>query len=46
MVKESIQQGRSKCAVVVEDFRPFFENPIAGDDKQGLFVAVADNLKE
>ena len=33
MVKEAIQQRRSKGAVVIEDFWPFFENPVSGDDK-------------
>ena len=28
VVKEAIQQRRSKGAVVIEDFRPFFENPV------------------
>ena len=46
VVKEAIQQRRSESAVVVEDFRPVFKNPVSGDDKRALFIAVADDLKE
>ena len=46
MVKKAIQQRRSKSAVVIEDFWPFFENPVSGDDKWAFFIAVTDDLKE
>jgi hypothetical protein len=44
--KEAIQERRGKGAVVIEDFRPVFEDPVRGDDKRVFFIAVGDDLKE
>ncbi len=46
MMKETIEDGGSEGAVVVEDLRPFLERLVGGEDDGGVLVALGDDLKE
>lgn len=46
MVEDPVEDGRGECGVIIEDFWPFFENSIGGNDDGPSFVAMADDLEE
>ncbi len=46
MMKETIEDGGSEGAVVVEDLRPFLERLVGGEDDGAVLVALGDDLKE
>lgn len=46
MVQKTIEDGGSDGAVVVEDFRPVFEDPIGREEDGPAFIAMADDLEE
>lgn len=46
MVEETIQDGRSEGAVVVEDLRPVSERTVRGNDYGTLLIAKAYDLEE
>jgi len=46
VVQEPVEDGRSKRAVVVEDFRPVFERAVGSNHQGALLIALADDLEE
>ena len=46
MMQKPVKDGGGKSAVVVEDARPFFIDPVGCDNGSGFFIAEAESLKE
>ncbi len=46
VVEEAIEYSGSDSGVVVEDFRPVFEDAIGGEENGAAFIAVADDLEQ
>jgi len=45
-MQQTIQKCRCQRAVIIEDFRPFLEHPICGDDDGTALVSFADDLEQ
>jgi hypothetical protein len=45
VVSEAIESSTGQ-QIIVEDFSPFFEGAVAGDDERSTFVAFADDVVE
>ena len=46
MVEQTVEHGRSDCAIAIENGGPLFEDFVGGKDDGAAFVTLTDDLEE